>query len=257
MALSSPALTLHHQDVRTHGVWLRTAKSASNVASGRGHAKTTTCRFSIIPVGRKHHAGSRGRVHPGGLVEAVRRREGPCVCAASDQTRAAGQARMESRCRAVRPYLCASSGGRTRPSPPMRTEASPSSRPGMQTSLPTLPISAWLSVLFFGVMNTARWRHAGGTRIECSRALIEYVGILGLVGPLGIGALELVAGSWVGFHQPSWTGRTYLGTSRECSSCSRMSPSRWIKRIRGHPFFWPTSIVEPLAGVKAELFEHV
>ena len=203
MALSSPALTLHHQNVRTcHGVWLRTAKSASNVASGRGHAKTTTCRFSIIPVGRKHHAGSRGRVHPGGLVEAVRRREGPCVCTASDQTRAAGQARMESRCRAVRPYLCASSGGRTRPSPPWRTEASPSSRPGMQTSLPTLPISAWLSVLFFGVMNTARWRHAGGTRIECSRALIEYVGILGLVGPFALGPW-----SW-------WLARGWVSTSR-------------------------------------------
>ena len=192
MALSSPALTLHHQDVRTHGVWLRTAKSASNVASGRGHAKTTTCRFSIIPVGRKHHAGSRGRVHPGGLVEAVRRREGPCVCAASDQTRAAGQARMESRCRAVRPYLCASSGGRTRPSPPWRTEASPSSRPGMQTSLPTP---------YFGLAECfVFWR--GSTRIECSRALIEYVGILGLVGPFALGPW-----SW-------WLARGWVSTSR-------------------------------------------
>ena len=82
MALSSPALTLQHQDVRTcQGVWLLTATSAFNVASGQisaGMPKTTTCRFSIIPVSRKHHAGSRGRVHPGGLVEAVRRLEGPC-----------------------------------------------------------------------------------------------------------------------------------------------------------------------------------
>lgn len=128
--------------------------------AGAGMPRKTTCRFSIIPVGRKHHAGSRGRVHPGGLVEAVRRREGPCVCTASNQTRAAGQARMESRCRAVRPYLCASSGGRTRPSPPWRTEASPSSRPGRQT-LPT----PYFGLVFCFVR--------GSTRIECSRAQIE------------------------------------------------------------------------------------
>jgi len=123
MALSSPALTLHHQNVRTcHGVWLRTAKSASNVASGRGHAKTTTCRFSIIPVGRKHHAGSRGRVHPGGLVEAVRRREGPFVLL-----------QVEERDRVLR-------GG----------QRLPLHRDQACKHRSRLPISALLSVLFFG-----------------------------------------------------------------------------------------------------------